>query len=269
MAQSISIVLAVKNEEKNIKSCLESVHWADEIIIIDNESTDNTVKIVQQYTDQIYSCYENLLIPELQNIGLKKATKDWILVLDADCVVPQETKEEILQKIQDPTYSAFKLRFLTYTCGILNHYSSSLFVTKLLKNGCGKFSGQAAHAQLGIEGKIGVIKNGIIHNAHPSLEVWIRKMNLYSSQDAKKMFYHKQGGVRDIKLKKVGFIRLFLEPPLFAIYIFLFKQGWRNFKFGLIYSVFLGYYLFMEKAKLWELYHKKQSSIDVSNKNTP
>ena len=137
MSQSISIVLAVKNEENNIKPCLESVLWADEIIIIDNGSTDNTVKIAQQYTDQIYFCHENLLIPELQNIGLKKVTKDWMLVLDADCVVPRETKEEILQKIQDRTYSGFKLRFLTYTCGILSHYSSSLFVTKLFKKGCG------------------------------------------------------------------------------------------------------------------------------------
>ena len=94
-------------------------------------------------------------------------------------------------------------------------------------------------------------------------------MNLYSSQDAQKMFHHKQGGIRNIKLEKVSFIRLLLEPPLFGIYIFLFKKGWRNLKFGFISSVFLGYYLFMERAKLWELYHKEQSSIDSSHKNTP
>ena len=98
----LSVVIITKNEEKNIKACLESVKWADEIIVVDAESDDRTVEIAKQYTDKVFVKPWSGFGPQ-KNWGISKAQHEWIFILDADERVTPELKEEILVTISEPT----------------------------------------------------------------------------------------------------------------------------------------------------------------------
>ena len=92
----LSIVISAYNEQKKIRTCLDSVKWADEIIFIDNSSTDKTVKIAREYTKKIYIQKNEPTKIDLQkNLGIQKATGDWIFVLDADETITPELAKEL------------------------------------------------------------------------------------------------------------------------------------------------------------------------------
>ncbi len=91
----LSVVIITKNEEDNIEQCLESVKWADEIIVVDSFSTDKTVEIAKRYTKKIFLNDNSKCINLNKNLGIEKATNEWILVLDADEIVPPGLRAEI------------------------------------------------------------------------------------------------------------------------------------------------------------------------------
>ena len=259
--QTISVVMAVKNEAKNIRDCLENIKWADEIIIIDNFSTDKTIEIAKEYTDKIYTCDGGKygFIPYLQNIGIEKATKDWILILDADVRVPEEAKEEILEKIKNPNYNGYLLTHINYFMGKPLKSNYWIFkVMKLFKNKRGKFVCDCAHSVIKISGQVGEIDYPLLHYAHPDIETFINKINLYSSQDALHIFKEKKGGWLNRPIQKINFYNLFIEPVLLFFYVFLLRKSFRDGMRGFIISVLLMFYLFLERAKVWELKYKNK-----------
>lgn len=246
---TLSVVLTVKNEEANIKKCLDRVTWADEIIIIDNGSTDNTVKICKQYTKKIYSFPEKTLIPLLQNKGIEKATKEWVLILDADVIVPKETALEIRQRIQNPDISGY---YLPHKTIIIGRCMKSPFWTfnilKLFKKDTAYFEGNRAHEQVIFNGKSLVIQNPFYHYSHPTIAVMVQKMNLYSTQDSRK----RCGDTMKLAFFTYNY-NIFIFPFIYFIYLFLWKQGFRDMFHGFILSILMAIYKSIEGIKIWEL----------------
>ena len=267
--QTISAVIAVKNEEINIKRCLESISWADEIIIIDNQSTDKTVDICKKFTNKIFSSdgggYN--LIPYLQNKGIKKATKDWILVLDADCVVPGKTAVEIKKAIQNKMISAYYLRHPAVFFGKITKSDCWQFPTvKLFRRGSGRYDSSRPHCALITKGRVGRLENPVIHYAHPNLKTFLRKIELYSSQDAELLAKGKKAGLLNKKIRKVNFYNLLIEPLLLSAYYYFKGKGFRDGFVGALTSSLFGYYLFLERKKLRNILKKKRRSIGDENK---
>jgi len=254
---TVSAVISVKNEAHQIRDCLEHIKWADEIIIIDNESTDDTVKICKEYTQKIYSYNKSALIPHLQNLGIQKATKEWILILDADVIVPEKAKQEILLKIQNPKCVGYYLPHRMVAFGKEMKYALFCNILKLFRNGQGYFDANSAHCTLKIKGKIGRLKNHFLHYAHLNIETFVRKMNLYTSQDAKKIAENGKGGLLNKKIRKIGLYNLLIEPVLYGNYLYFNKKYYKDGKYGLIISVLMGFYLFLERAKTLEEQNKK------------
>src|SRR5690349_19797214 len=95
----ISVVIISKNEEERIKACLESVKWADELILVDNGSTDSTLEIAKKYTDKVI-ILKNQDFSVIRNKGMMEATGEWVLYVDSDERVLDSLKEEILQLVQ-------------------------------------------------------------------------------------------------------------------------------------------------------------------------
>ena len=95
MQNKISVVLTVLNEEEKIKACLESVTWADEIVVVDDGSTDTTVAIAKQYTDKVFHHVSKGFVEPARNFAISKATGDWILILDADEQVSSSLAEKL------------------------------------------------------------------------------------------------------------------------------------------------------------------------------
>lgn len=257
--QTLSVVLAVKNEEKIIKKCLDAVSWADEIIIIDNGSTDKTVEICKKYTKKIYSSPEKALIPVLQNKGIEKTTKDWILILDADVIVPKEAATEIQEKIQKQECDGYYLLHKTH---IIGKFMESPFWTfpilKLFRRGTAYFEGKSAHESITFQGKAGFMQNPLLHYSHPTLDVQIKKTNLYTTQDAEIIYGKKRGGLLSRKIEKVTLPLLIIVPVLYFFYLFFYKKGYKDKIHGFIVDILLAFYVFIEAAKVWELQEKRR-----------
>ncbi len=181
----LSVIIITKNEAHNIEDCLQSVAFADEIVIVDSGSTDNTVEIVRQYTDKI-------LVTDWPGYGAQKqralelATGDWVLSLDADERVTPELKAEILKNISHTDHNGFDIQFSSEYCGKTIRFGDwwNDHQAVLFKRSEGHFESLLVHERIEIKGSIGKLKGKIHHIAFPNLQTVLKKMNDYSTWSA-------------------------------------------------------------------------------------
>ncbi len=189
--QKLSVIIITCNEAHNIQRCLESVRFADEIIVIDSGSVDDTVTICQQYTSQVFSTDWPGYGPQ-KNRALAKATGDWVLSLDADEVLSDALQRDIKQHIQNTHYHAFTLPFTTIWWGktIQHGDVGTDHKCRLFRREHGKFSDDQVHERLIINGAIGALQQPLFHYSYHSLEDLLTRINHYST-DAATMKYQR------------------------------------------------------------------------------
>ena len=183
-----SVVIITLNEEAKIKDCLESVAWADEIVVVDSFSKDNTVEIARNYTDEIYQ-REFAGFGEQKNFALSKARGDWILSIDADERVTSELQEEIKRTLANPRACGYYMPRKSYFsnkwikhCGWWPDY-----LLRLFRKDCGRFSDRLVHEALEVEGPTGRLNNPLEHHPYSSVSDLIRKGDEYSTFGAQVM----------------------------------------------------------------------------------
>lgn len=183
---SLSVIIITKNEAKNILACLESVKWADEIIIFDSGSTDNTVELCTKYTTKIFQT-------DWPGYGLQKnralnaATSDWVLSIDADEIVTAELQAEIQQLLSsEPPHVAYRILRLSKYCEKYLYYGDwkNDYCVRLFKRQAAYFKEVAVHESLMVEGKTGTLNNRLLHNSFNNLEDVLQKVNEYSTLGA-------------------------------------------------------------------------------------
>ena len=184
----LSVVIITLNEEPKIKDCLESVAWADEIIVVDSFSKDNTVEIAGNYTDKIYQ-REFAGFGEQKNFALSKASGDWILSIDADERVTFELQEEIKRTLANPRACGYYMPRKSYFsnkwikhCGWWPDY-----LLRLFRKDCGHFSDRAVHEALQVDGPTVKLKNPLEHYPFFSISDLIKKADTYSTLGAQVM----------------------------------------------------------------------------------
>ena len=186
---SLSVVIITKNEEASIRRCLESVKWADEIVVLDSGSTDATVSICLEYTQYVHETGWPGFGPQ-KNRALEKASGDWVLSLDADEWVTPNLRNEILNAISRPDGAlAFRIPRLSSFCGRFMRHSGWWpdYVTRLFRRGAAKFSDDVVHERVIVEGRTGTLREPIMHETYVDLNEMLQKMNSYSSLAAQKM----------------------------------------------------------------------------------
>lgn len=253
----LSVVVVTRNEEEVIRQCLESVKWADELIVVDQSSTDKTVEIAKQYTDKVFSVPEDVPEPNInKNFGMEKATGDWIMVLDADEIVTPEVRteiEKILRK-DDKSFDGYLvLRKNLFFEKWMKHggwwgYAANV---ELARKGKGRYP-MGIHNALQVNGNVGYLKNPVIHNTLRNFSQWVRKMNMYTSLEAKEAH---EGRAR-FKFKRSHII--FFPIAVFFRNYFM-HRGYKDGFHGLVAAVLASYYEFMRNAKLWEKQVSKRS----------
>lgn len=182
----LSVIIIVKNESNAIGACLESVAWADEVIVVDSGSNDDTVDICRKFGALVsinaWQGYGNQ-----KNYALSLAKGDWILSIDADERVTPALQEEIIFAINHPNdFVSWKIPRLSSFCGryILHSGWRPDYVTRLFKRGFANFSDALVHEQLIVNGLIGKLNEDLLHESIENIEDLLTKMNQYSTAGA-------------------------------------------------------------------------------------
>lgn len=247
---TISTIIITKNEEKNIVDCIESISFSNQIIVIDNDSTDRTVEIAKRANADVVSKKFDDFSKQREE-GLKLNKSDWILYIDADERVPEELKNEILSLISEKSSEdIYKLRRKNYYFGKYEWQAvekmERLFRKDALKGWHGKI-----HETPVVQGEIGELVSPLIHYTHNDLSSMLNKTIVWSDTEAKLRI--------DANHPKMTWWR-FPRVMIATFFSYYFKQkGYKLGTAGLVESIFQSYSTFITYAKLWEAQNSKSS----------
>jgi glycosyltransferase involved in cell wall biosynthesis len=191
---SISAIVITKNEAGLIRTCMDSLTWVDEIIVVDSGSSDSTVEICQEYTDKVIVTDWPGFGPQ-KNRALEMATKEWVISLDADERVMPELCQEMLAAMVDPgNHAAFAMPRRSSYCGKSMRHSGWWpdYVTRLFRRGQARFSDDIVHERLIVDGSVGRLRQPLLHEAFRDLHEVLDTMNRYSTAGAQVMQERKE-----------------------------------------------------------------------------
>lgn len=183
----LSVVVLTKNEESCIASCLESVKWADEIIVVDDESTDKTVEIVKQYSAKVF--HRKMDIEgKHRNWAYAQARNAWVLSLDADETVTPELKIEIEKAIESDEFVAYDIPLRNFISNYWVRYGGWYPASKvrLFKKDKFRYEEAEVHPRAFADGACGHLKSDIVHRGYPDLEHFLNSVNRQSTLEAVK-----------------------------------------------------------------------------------
>ena len=253
----ISVVISAYNEEAMIEDCLKSAKsLADEIIFVDNTSTDKTVEIAKKYTEKIF-VRENdpVMLNRNKNFGFTKATGDWILSLDADERLTPELSAEIRKSISGNQYSAYEMPRKNIIFGKWIRHSIWWpdYNLRLFKRGSGKFPEKHVHEKFEVdgpkalsevEGEVGKLENPIVHYNYQTVSQFINKLNKTYTESETENFI-KSG-------KEINWFDAIRWPTNDFLKTFFLQKGYKDGLHGLVLSLFQAFYSLVFFAKVWE-----------------
>ena len=255
------MVISAHNEGKNIEDCLKSVkNLADEIIVVDNGSTDDTSEIAAKFTKNIYRQENNPLKIDLQkNFGFSKATSDWILSLDADEQVSSELEKEIRLKTRDqrPDIVGYWIprKNIIFGKWIQHTGWSPDYQLRLFRRGKGKFAAEKVHEPLVIEGETESFTSSILHNNYNTVNQFIERLIIYTDSEAKAQIEN------GYKFKPMDIVRKPFEEFLGR---FFREEGYKDGIHGLSLSLLMVFYHLVVMLKIWEYNKFIESDIEIS-----
>jgi glycosyltransferase involved in cell wall biosynthesis len=251
----VSAIIIAKNEEGNIRACLESVSWADEIIVVDDESRDKTreiasrvanVKVLRHAMEHGYSAQKQF--------ALEHASHEWVLSLDADERVSDESRQEIQNAMMSTTCEGFAFRRKNLVLGRFM-YDRAAHNLRLFRREKGHFGGARVHEAVHVSGRIGVMSWPLVHYATScrTIEDFLKSANAYSTLSAHDLFD---------RGRRVSLFTVPLYACAYPVYLFFrlyfFKWHWRDAWPGFVTSFFRALEGFFIYAKLWELQRGKR-----------
>lgn len=244
---SLSVIVITRNEENNIEECLQSVVWANDIIVVDAKSNDRTVELTKRFTSKVF-VKEWLGFAAAKNFALDQAANEWVLWLDADERVIPKLAEEIKKIVQGSkvAYNGFEMARRAYFLGkwIKNCGWYPGYVTRLFRRTTGRFNESRVHERLGIRGPIGRLQYDLLHYTDQNLFHYFSKFNRYTSLAAEDLA---EAG------KIFSLYDVLTRPPFLFFKMYILRLGFRDGMHGLILSLLSAAYVFVKYAKLWEI----------------
>ncbi|MBC8022025.1 MAG: glycosyltransferase family 2 protein [Burkholderiales bacterium] len=188
MSAGLTVVLITRDEEKAIAAALDSVSWADEVVVLDSGSTDRTVEIARARGAKVTVSADWPGFGPQKNRALGEATRDWVLSLDADERVTPELRDEIQAIVAGKgNHDAYELPRLSSYCGRFMRHGGWWpdRVTRLFRRGKARFSDDLVHERVVVQGTTGRLEGRLLHEAFDDLEEVLDKVNQYSSAGAR------------------------------------------------------------------------------------
>lgn len=255
----ISASIIVRNEEENVAALCETLDWADEIVIVDSDSTDRTVEIARRYTDKVFNrTFQGY--KDKHEFADAQTTGDWIFWIDADERVTPELREAIeALRRRDPASlpDGFRIARRTHYQGrwILHSGWYPDYQMRLYRKSASYWDGVAPHETARVQGSIGTLPGEFLHYTKRDLSEHHRVLDSYTSLAADYLF--RQG-------KKARGVDLFVLPIAAFLRTYFFKHGFRDGLPGLIIAMFTAYSVFLKYAKLWE-HHRLRREADENS----
>ena len=246
----LSVTVIALNEEERIRACLESVAWADEIVVVDSGSSDKTVAIAREFTDRVlFHAWEGY--GAQKNFAIAQCHGDWVLSLDADERVSEGLREEIAATLAaDPPVAAARVPRQNFFQGVWIRHGGWYpdHQLRLFRRGRGAFTPSAVHESVRVDGPVGRLRAPLIHQSYRGIEDFVARANRYSDLASRELAAAGRGGsLADLLLRPVW--------RFLAMYVWRggFLDGWRGLTLAILYA----HYVFLRAAKVRELRRRR------------
>ena len=242
----LSVVVVAQNEEERIRACLESASWADELIVVDAESSDKTATVARELTDHVFVRPWPGFAAQ-KNFGLEQARGDWILSLDADELVSIPLRQEIAAILAGggehagyaiPRRNVFWGRWIRHG-GLYPDWQLRLF-----RRGRGRFTERTVHESVTVDGSVGRLNGHLEHRSYRDVADFLERADRYSTLAAGEWLAagRRSRPLTDLVVRPAGrFLTMYVARAGFL-------DGWRGFLLAVLYA----YYVLMRSAKVWE-----------------
>jgi glycosyltransferase involved in cell wall biosynthesis len=243
---NLAVIVITKNEEENIEACLESVRWADEIVVVDGGSSDRTAELARSKGAKVFERKWDGY-GAAKNFGLAQCTAEWVLWLDADERVTEQLGEEIRTVLRaSGSINGYELPRLANFLGKWIHHCGWYpgYVLRLFRRQAGRFTEDRVHERLVVEGTVAKLRNDLLHYTDPSLSHYFEKFNRYTTLAAEKMA--SQG-------ERFRINQVLVRPPWVFVRMYILRAGFLDGFAGFVLSLLSSFYVFVKYTKLWEL----------------
>lgn len=281
----VSVLIPIRNEESNLPRCLASVAWADEVIVVDSQSTDASAAIVRQYGAELVQFHFNGVWPKKKNWALENIPfrHEWIFILDADEVMPPDSAAEIRDVVVADGHECVGywinrrfmfmgrwLRHAYYPNWNLRLFKHRLGRYERLVRGATQSGDNEVHEHIIVQGSTGRLRCEMDHYAFASIDVFVEKHNRYSNWEARleleegldqnRSSLPQSSHVRLRRFLKRAVRRLPFRPTLRFVYVYFFQAGFLDGREGYIFARLHAYYEFLAVAKTAELRKQRISA---------
>ena len=273
----VSVIVAARNEAKNLPQCLESLRDMGEVYVIDSQSTDATPEIARSYGAKVVQFHYQGGWPKKRQWAMETLplSYDWIFLIDADESMTPELTEEVRRTIQEPDVNGYYVSLRMYFLGrLLRHGGAGFWKLSLFRKGKGGYecrlkdqdtsmADMEVHEHVVVDGPTSRLKNPLVHRNVESLSRYIQKHDEYSNWEAKVWFAKEENeklrpslfGTQAQRRRwlKQNFLRIPGAPVLFFFFKYVFSLGFLDGIPGLIYCGFQAGQMFHVKSKIYEL----------------
>ncbi len=244
--KKISAVIITKNEAHNIGRCIDSLHWADEIVVVDSGSTDETMDICRSYGAKVIEA-EWRGFGRTKQLAVNSAQHDWVFSIDAD----EEVTPELAGRIQsilsgENTVPGYRIKRNSFFLGKMIRFSgwNRDYQLRLFNRKYGNFNDKRVHESVKIKGTVGKIEERILHYTYPTLSSYIKKMDFYSTLGAETL--------KD-KNKKAGIFGALFHAKIKFIKMYFINLGFLDGKAGLALAINSAFSVYLKYLKLWQM----------------
>ena len=256
----LSAIVLTHNDGKILSRCLASVTWCDEVIVVDDDSTDETVGVAKKFGVTVFARSLNNDFAAQRNFGLSKAKSDWVLFVDSDEVVSEELAKEINSIVLMPNakcqmLNGWNLKRKDYFLGtwLAHGETANVKLLRLAKKDAGRWQRPVHEVwspfakASGDKKRIGELHYPLFHFPHPNVAQFLEEINRYSSLNAQ-FLYRKNIGVRWWQIVAYPLAKFFVN--------YIIRLGFLDGTAGAVVAIMMSMHSFLTRAKVWVLYNK-------------
>lgn len=241
----LSVIIITCNEESNLRRCLESVKFADEIIVNDSGSGDKTLDIAREFDCRTIST-KFAGFGAAKQLALEQATGEWVLSIDADEEVDEVLRQAIIAAVDKGGEDGWLLNRKSQFLGRWITHSGWYpdYILRLFRRDKARFTASPVHEEVEIDGQVGTLPGHIMHYTDPSIAHYLKKLDRYTALSAKMLL---EAG------KSFHWHYLIVKPFAIWVKMYILKRGFLDGLPGFILASLSSFHVFCKYAKLWEL----------------